>query len=56
MKNTENIFERTTDDGTGMGMFPIGETTTITYTASDESGNNSTCKLDITVQGNMIAL
>ena len=55
-KNTGNLFDHTTDDGTGMGMFPIGETTMISYTASDQSGNNSTCKLDITVQGNIVAL
>ena len=55
-KNAGNLIEHTTFDGTGMGMFPIGETTTILYTASDESGNNSTCKLDITVQGNIVAV
>ena len=38
-------------EGIGMGFFPIGETVAGTYTAIDESGNNSTCKLDITVQG-----
>ena len=38
-------------EGIGMGLFPIGETVAVTYTATDESGNNSTCKLDITVQG-----
>ena len=38
-------------EGIGMGLFPIGETVIVTYTATDESGNNSTCKLDITVQG-----
>ena len=38
-------------DGMGLGVFPIGETTTIMYVAIDESGNNSTCILDINVQG-----
>ncbi len=32
------------------GDFPIGETE-VTYRARDESGNEATCKLTITVQG-----
>ena len=39
------------NEGIGMGMFPIGETVIVSYTAIDATGNNSTCKLDITVQG-----
>ena len=38
-------------EGIGMGLFRIGETVAVTYTAIDASGNNSTCNLDITVQG-----
>ena len=40
------------DQGIGMGLFPIGISTIVKYTATDASGNNATCNLDITVQGN----
>ena len=40
-------------EGIGMGLFPIGETVSVAYTAIDASGNNSTCKLEITVQGKL---
>ena len=39
------------NEGIGMGLFPIGETVSVAYTAIDASGNNATCKLEITVQG-----
>ena len=44
------------NEGIGMGLFPIGETVTVTYTAIDYSGNNSTCKLDISVQGTLLCI
>jgi len=31
--------------------FPVGETTTVTYTAMDQSGNMTSCSFDITVDG-----
>ena len=40
------------DQGIGMGLFPIGTSTIVKYTATDASGNDATCNLDITVQGN----
>ena len=46
----ENISQNNYE-GIGMGVFRIGETVNVAYTAIDASGNNSTCKLDITVQG-----
>jgi len=32
-------------------LFPVGETTTVTYTAMDPSGNMTSCSFDITVDG-----
>ena len=51
LPNMNENISRNTYEGIGMGLFRIGETVTVTYTAIDASGNNSTCKLDITVQG-----
>ena len=51
LPNGSESVRGSNNEGIGMGLFPIGETATVTYTAIDESGNNSTCKLEITVQG-----
>ena len=34
------------------GRFAIGQTTEVRYKATDSSGNNSTCSMEISVQGN----
>jgi hypothetical protein len=36
------------------GRFAIGQTTKVNYKATDSSGNNSTCSMEIVVQGNDI--
>lgn len=51
MPNGSEHVPGSNNEGIGMGLFPIGETVAVTYIAIDESGNNSTCKLEITVQG-----
>jgi len=35
-------------------MFPVGETTTVTYTAMDPAGNVTECSFDVTVDGNCV--
>ena len=35
------------------GRFAIGQTTQVNYKATDKSGNNSTCSMDIVVQGDL---
>ena len=50
LKIDDNLGDQAIE-GMGMGLFPIGETIIVSYTAIDQSGNNSTCNLDITVQG-----
>ena len=51
LPNGSESVRGSNNEGIGMGLFTIGETSSVTYTAIDESGNNSTCKLEITVQG-----
>ena len=41
----------TTNDNFADGRFAIGETTKVVYRATDSSGNNSTCSMEISVQG-----
>ena len=44
---TSNV--QVTDDAPANGVFPLG-TTNVTYTATDDAGNSSTCVFSITVQ------
>ena len=48
--NGKNNAIMAEDQGIGMGLFPIGTSTIVKYTATDASGNNATCSLDITVE------
>ena len=35
-------------------LFPVGQTTTVTYVATDQSGNSTTCSFNVTVNGNCV--